>query len=55
MAVNDITGDKIKSKVQSSKYADNYDRIFRKGKDNETMPRLSDSKSLQESEEVSKK
>ena len=55
MAINDITGDKIRSKVQSSKYADNYNRIFRKDKNNETMPRLSDSKSLQESQEMLEK
>lgn len=27
---NDITGDKLKSKVPSKKYSDNYDKIFAK-------------------------
>lgn len=30
---NDITGDKIQSKVPSQAYKDNYDRIFGKSKD----------------------
>jgi|GEM_PF-4291555 len=55
MAINDITGDKIRSKVQSSKYADNYNRIFRKDKNDETMPSVSNSKNLQESEEMLEK
>ena len=52
MAVNDITGDKIQSRVQNQKYADNWDRIFNKGNKDETMSRVSDSKSLQQSKKV---
>jgi hypothetical protein len=33
-ATNDITGDSLKSKPQSSLYTDNYDAIFRKPKEN---------------------
>lgn len=32
-AKNDITGDSIQSRVASQKYIDNYDRIFRRNKD----------------------
>jgi len=37
---NDITGDKIKSKSNSEKYRDNYDRIFRKSKLQEKTMKL---------------
>lgn len=33
MAINDITGDNIKSRAPNKNYADNYDRIFRKNKE----------------------
>lgn len=32
-ATNDITGDKIKSKIKSKAYQENYDKIFRSKKD----------------------
>lgn len=31
-AKNDVTGDLLKSKTNNKKYADNYDRIFSKKK-----------------------
>lgn len=30
-AKNDVTGDLIKSKTNSEKYRDNYDKIFKRG------------------------
>lgn len=44
---NDITGDKLISKVSTQKYRDNYDKIFRKNKEvdqNELGPMESKSK-----------
>lgn len=35
-AKNDITNDLIKSKISNQNYLNNYDRIFQKGKNNET-------------------
>lgn len=32
-SINDITGNKIKSKYLNKKYYDNYDLIFRKNKE----------------------
>lgn len=34
VARNDITGDSIQTRTTSQSYRDNYDEIFRKGKNN---------------------
>jgi hypothetical protein len=37
VAKNDITGDAIQTKTASQSYCDNYDTIFRKNKQTETV------------------
>lgn len=36
MATNDITGDSLRSRVNNKAFEDNFDRIFRSGKDDNT-------------------
>ena len=36
-AKNDVTGDLLKSKTNNKKYADNYDRIFGKKKNDKPV------------------
>ena len=36
VAKNDITGDKLKSKISTTQYRDNWDLIFKKDKTSET-------------------
>ncbi len=40
MATNDITGDSLRSRVNNKAFEDNFDRIFRSGKDGNTKTEI---------------
>lgn len=37
VATNDITGDRISSKISNDKFRENYDKIFRKNNDDKVV------------------
>lgn len=52
---NDITGDKLQSKVSNQNFEDNFDRIFRKEKTNVGYPPLTPNKPVEPADDWDEK